>query len=546
MKKRILFSACALAACFVACTNDDFQTEKSNMVIDEAGEVIGADLVSSGMKMNVSTGDATTRLNGNGWEAADEVGLAWYRYKAAIDKEQLRSDWENGSGWATDNNLYANHLFEFQSNGIWETHADVYQGAYFCYWPFERLGSASKIKVVEPNKAAQTKDFDEDRLENAFWLSAQDFIEQLDVQDLVLQKDFVLAPMVNTLGVNAIPAGKLTESEYLKGMIIKEMRINAGGTNNDVFIPSATLTPRYIPKAVYDMYGNLNKEETLVDLDEQATGNYDRSTKWYLTTTGVTNLTYLRTAIDNSDFNLNKTNTLRAFAFPLQKGVTYAQYQYPSVSIDVWSQVGEWKLGTFNISHSQEENAQLTERLKMMFEANPTNAAATWVKNIWGEPGEYQYAVEGMDASLTVHNFTPSTTILYGVDQWNDLVQLIDELDKAGKKFTNNKVTFTVASTNGVTFTNEIRTPENVQIVLKTGDNKICIDGVVEWPKNLITDEETANIEVNKGATLKVGIDRDEEVNLVANGRRRGFHLYGRHFEGLGEQAGQQQRYSHR
>lgn len=522
MKKRVLFSACALAACFAACTNDDFQTEQNNTVINEAGEVIGADLVSSGMKMNINDGSADTRINENGqWETGDQIGLGWYKYKTALDKEQLYSEWASGSGWTTDNSLYANILFTLQSDGWWQTQADVYQGAYFAYWPFQRMTSGSKLKVVAPNDVPQTDDsFKSDVYKNSLYLSAQDFIEYADVDEstMTLKSEFVLSPMVNAIGVVAAPEAKIGDSEYLKSMIITEMQISVGGSNNNIITPSATLSPRYLPKTINDDGSARTDEELRVELDKAAVAA--TGTSKTILANQATNVNYLRTAIANNNFTLAKNNTLRAFAFPFQKGATYTDRQFPSVKVTVKSANGDWKLGTFAVNNTNSET--LATNLKQMFDGAQQGEKFSMVQNILGEPGSrgVPQTPESMTANLTVKDFTPATSGIKTVKHWNDLVTLVNELKNAGKVFANNQVVFTLGGDlNFIENGEQLKTPDDVDIVLNTGSRKLVINGEVEWPAHLITNDAryTTNIVVNEGATLKVGIDRNEVVNLIAS-----------------------------
>ena len=524
MKKRVLFSACALAACFAACTNDDFQTEQNNTVINEAGEVIGADLVSSGMKMNINDGSADTRINENGqWETGDQIGLGWYKFKAAITDPQLPGDWENESSWASkvDNNIYANILFTLQSDGMWQTQADVYQGAYFAYWPFQRMTSGSKLKVVAPNNVPQTDDsFKSDVYKNSLYLSAQDFIEYADVDEstMTLKSEFVLSPMVNAIGVVATPEAKISASEYLKSMIITEMQISVGGSNNNIITPSATLSPRYLPKTINDDGSARSDEELREELDKAAVAA--TGTSKTILAEQATKVNYLRTAIANNNFTLAKNNTLRAFAFPFQKGATYTDRQFPSVKVTVKSANGDWNLGTFAVNNTNSET--LATNLKQMFDDAQQGEKFSMVQNILGEPGSrgVPQTPESMTANLTVKDFTPATSGIKTVKHWNDLVTLVNELKNAGKVFANNQVVFTLGGDlNFIENGEQLKTPDDVDIVLNTGSRKLVINGEVEWPAHLITNDTryTTNIVVNEGATLKVGIDRNEVVNLIAS-----------------------------
>ena len=110
MKKRVLFSACVLAACFTACTNDDFQSamEGNQNVATEIGETVGADLVSKGMTITVQDGEADTRMGASGnFTNGDIIGLAAYNLNKAGEygNTQNQSDW-SASNANQDRKIY--------------------------------------------------------------------------------------------------------------------------------------------------------------------------------------------------------------------------------------------------------------------------------------------------------------------------------------------------------------------------------------------------------------------------------------------------------
>lgn len=68
--KHLIWAALALPAIFAACSNEEFMTETNNPAVNS--EVI------EGIKFTVTKGDGVdTRLNENGWEDGDIVGLAY-------------------------------------------------------------------------------------------------------------------------------------------------------------------------------------------------------------------------------------------------------------------------------------------------------------------------------------------------------------------------------------------------------------------------------------------------------------------------------------
>ena len=520
MKKRVLFSACALAACFAACTNDDFQTVKENAVVNEAGEVIGADLVSAGMTIS-SFGDkapatrASVGENGVQWDANDETGLAWFQYDPAITAAQDKDSWYNTASGSMSNecSIFANHRFAYQGATGWQTVTDVYAGSYFAYWPYAKLGGAVPKEVSANQEIPQTADFRDEYLNKALRMSGQDFIEKNDVdEESVLQKQFYLFPMVNVIGVVATPDANIN-NDYLKGMEITKMTINAGGDEKAVFVDGGTIVPRVLPKAVKVVpgmgYVQKSEGEMRTEMEEVAAN---------ATATAGTNLLYQPTAASSqlytdidADFNLAAAHTLRAFAFPIQEGVSYLTNQYPSIDVTVSSTTpgADWILGTFHVTNNT-QNSPVIANLKDMLDADKEGETNSWIKNIMGDDSwRIASSEKNMTAMLNVDDFTPATTLATGntIDseaEWNDMVALVNALKEAGKaNFT--EVEFELGD--NVTLNNEIQAPDDVKIVLNTTDAyTLTVNGpAVEWPANLVTDKSD-KVVVADGATLNVGV----------------------------------------
>ena len=551
MKKRVLFSACALAVCFAACTNDDFETAKNNNVIanGEENSVVGADLVSKGMKTSFEQeGVATRALNGE-WQVGDRAGLAWFNFMGEghdIEEVQDLNKWTGGNytTWGNpDLNIYANHFFEYKEDGKWQAYSDVYQGAYFGYWPYSALHGV-KSKEVHPNNTVQTKTFAQDLADNTFYLSAQDFVAVGDVDEntMILNKAFPIFPMVNAVGVRATPSSEIVnaENDYLRNMVITKMTINVGGSNNAVFRTGGTLVPSRIPKAI-DEYGNHYDNDDLRDVMDGAAEAATSANYAILATNGLAEATSsLVTTIKSDNYNLGdvkgtvKVDTLRAFAFPIQQGVDYTATQYPDVVITVSTPVKDgqneykWELGKFAVNH--DNSADLIETLKDLLSAGNASNDNTWVKNILRNPNTDEYTVPrsgSMTANLKVNDFTPATNAITCEDQWNDLVALVQALDDAGKsnfqKTTGENayeyVEFTLA--NNVTLNDEIKVPADVKIQLNTNGHTLTIDGEeVDWPVNLVVDNAD-KIEVAEGTHLYVGAEghaaAGEEIVLDAD-----------------------------
>ena len=282
MKQKVLLSACALAACLTACNNEDLlvQQPANGNANAESSAVIGADLASRGMNIILSDATPGTRATNGAWSDTDQFGLGWFRFNStAITGEQDFKTWQalavtGYAGVTSDRKLYANHIFTY-NGGDFTTQSDVYQGAYFVYWPFERLGGV-KDKALKVNSTPQTGDFDSERFNKALHLSAQDFIEAeegVDPETNTLTKEFFLTPVVNVLAVQASPEAAIAESEnedvkFLQGFNITQVQINAGATPTDVFVDgsakgTATLIPSQLPKVVRTSTGDIDVEKTI-------------------------------------------------------------------------------------------------------------------------------------------------------------------------------------------------------------------------------------------------------------------------------------------
>lgn len=519
MKKVYLLSSCVLAACLTACNNEDFLTEQSinaNVNADEA--VIGADLVSKGMKIVVNN-DADTRLASGRWEQGDQLGLAWYNFsKNEITGTQNYTDWKNNTNWleTADNKLYANHIFTVSTNGF-ETQTDVYQGAYFAYWPYSKQGSISD-KVVKVNDVYQTTDFETDWFNNGLQLSTQDFIQAGEAVDEnnVLEKEFVMAPVVNVLRAEVAPEERIAnateDGAYLKDMVITQLQITAGGTNNTVFANTATIVPSKLPKVVRNNDGTINYQSSY-DLI-YAAAEAATSGTGFLTNVDTKSAS-LTTNISNPEYTTAEGRLVRAFTFPIQTGVTYTAQQYPTAKVTVGRLNADgsvkYVLGTFTINSTN--SLGFATKLKNSLDVTKTTETASLTKllrtgNVW-QPLNF-YAEADQSLNLNLDNFAVSTTSIKTVEQWNDLVNIYDALVAIKGAENVSTPTFTWAGTES--FKGEIKTPKNgfeiklkaterTPLVIEAGEN----GEAVVWPENLETVTNKPYITVTEGTTLNVG-----------------------------------------
>lgn len=546
MKQKVLLSACALAACLGACTNDDYVLEQAANgnagTTTTVGEVVGADLASRGMNI-VLDGEGIATHAGNGyWENGDRFGLAWYNYQlngagnAAEDIKAVQDSTTWAGNWmvkAVDNNIYANHIFTY-NNGSFSTQSDVYQGAYFVYYPYERQSSASGItnKVINVNAAEQTGNFAEERWNKALQLSAQDFIKAgvgVDENEQ-LTRNFLLSPAVNVLSVNATPdtkiVGETDAINFLKNLAVTELTVNAGGnaSGNEVFATRATLQPIYIPNVTKEADNvTIDEEQTLEDLDAAAA----------LSLQNVTNVDGMRSYLTDAAMSASVTTTvrnaytianvgtegngIRVFAFPIAKAVTYGQTDpTPSATVRVGVMENgklKYELGEFEIESTG--NKAFTDKLET---ALSDEDAAFYLGNIV-RTAEGAWSFVNLDADLLLSHFTPLTDNIQSEDQWNDLVKIYDALVELEAIDADEVPVFTLG--NNVTFKGEtIATPKGIDIKLETvkGGNVYSMtfsNAEVTWPENLQT-SGSSMVVVPEGTTLNVSMNGEEiTINSV-------------------------------
>ena len=271
MKKQYLFSALAFSAFLASCSNEIETVAESVKPEAEMEEVVGATLVSKGMSIDVNGPES--RQTKEGWEETDLLGMGWYNVGDRISDEQTIAGWEAtmANPSYTEHRIFANHKFI-----NFATESNVYQGAHFVYFPYQRETKIQQ-KVVKANAldyavsaAESMTDAEYDLYNRAFQLSAQDFVSGNDVDDNgELKKQFRLSPMVNGMTVNAIPTLEETATA-IKGLKVTSVEIlsQQNGTFAEVF----AIKPNLIPAVVRTEEGDIDGTATDAALDAYIKG----------------------------------------------------------------------------------------------------------------------------------------------------------------------------------------------------------------------------------------------------------------------------------
>lgn len=244
MKTKFLL-ALALPLAFAACSNDE------DLSIDNQAR--GEKLASKAV-LTIDRGwDAETRLTENGWNSGDKVGLAWINNTSGvITGAQGDVLTDNNS---TDANIYANHLFTY-NDGVFSSEGDIYNGAYFAYYPFARQNATNgaSTKTITLNGTQTVADSKTAFFNGAFSISTRDMITFDDVIDGTVEKQFALQQVANALVINTELGNKQTYTEeQIKGMKITGVTLFADKAGSKKpFYNTFTLAPQKLPRAVYN------------------------------------------------------------------------------------------------------------------------------------------------------------------------------------------------------------------------------------------------------------------------------------------------------
>lgn len=485
MNKKLLFSG-IVAVALTACTSEEaLQPTLNNEASSQMKEVVGAKLASKGMSFGVNNGEET-RVNAQGWESTDKVGLAW------VDNGVGDITAVQGSALApfasmADKKIYANTILTTADGGsTFTTMANVYEGAYFVYSPWAYKNQIGELTFT-PNATAQTESVDKERYAKLPWISGMQFIAaDAKLQKGELNKTYKLNPIANTLRVTATPQGNITTalaSYYLANMTVS--------TNEEVYYDQMTVDPSKM-----DVNGG--------DIDGAIVKMLAASTP----------STSIATEIDPAYAPCGNAAEVRAFVLPT-KVPAANNTQDSKIVFEVKKaaatpiKIGEFRIEQGGLTQTATNTASL-KKLNLALNAPQALYAKSLTEILRNDAGKP--VALGLPVELTVSNFYVTLfDEISNLAEWNEAVALFDALHQGQ---TNQTANFTVDG--NVVFEGAINVPataKDVNITTAAGGAMTLKSGNVTMPAS-IKGDGAMNMTVKAGATLTLA-SKVEGINYA-------------------------------
>lgn len=503
MKSIKFLAALAIPAMFAACSNEELVVndvpQQSTMK-----EVVGAELIGTGISMNVYDG-VQTRLDGSGWKAGDQLGLGWLITTATPNYEQTWGALKNSTIWA-------NHLFTTNASGTGDgsasTEGNVYKGWHFAYYPYsymEMVGEKTVNINPKQEKVYSTTEAG-DRFDNKFKISARHFLTKDDLEDNKLknEKSFMVYNVANEFVITLNPEGSFVTAENLNKLAIKKVTLDAGAGNN-VFADEAKLKLQYLAD-VKNAKGNsvysdaTPKEERVYDANKTKEALY---TSLFSGSKKVIEATYKNSIATEIDPEVRLVTGLssqtRVFTLP----ATASAEITPTVKVDV-----EGGYFTIETDPDAVEGGYADENNKALKKLAETYSAGS---EAWSNVmTQYDKAV-GLNFVLYPEIFTPDFSSIDNYPEWVACVGIVNSLGfEDPQEFT---ITGDIEVTDAA-----IAMPANCDIVVK-GDKDIIVKAAMKnWPAGL--DASLVDVVFDANVTLANATNVLAKSITVNNGKK--------------------------
>lgn len=475
MKTKFYFLTLAASVAFAACSNEELDN------INNAG-IQKAELVElDGVQVTVSKEGADSRINANGWESTDEVGVGFTNWVSASGSSTFSTnggarETAYGSKWVNTSNdvLYANHRL-FRTEGSWKFENVVYEGKHFAYYPLKGAHKTVEALTYELGTVQTFGEETDYQLNGQFAVTpSYDLVGAQSGKAPVV--NFELYTITNRVKLNLEVAnfGDIVDPIKVKSVTIKEASASSS------FAQEVTLGE--MPEAVYDAQNALPATPSAEAVATAQTADYD-ATETAFESGIIAALTYPSASDEMSTTVAGHTGFTTAapsyavnmFFFPIKTDVT---------DVDV---IVETNYGTITIDGTTVAAAGLAKQID---EANKTEV--TKLQNALKTTGAFGNF--GKSATLTL-KLNMANAVLPSVSASND-TEWADAVKIAGQKESVHTINVTGNVTADLT-----NLPENVTTIDVAATKTLTISGDVE---NDLTFTGSGALKVAAGTELNI------------------------------------------
>lgn len=408
MKSVKFLTALCIAAMFTSCAKDEFGAQDK---LTQSDKYVGADLLGTNVSMTVGFGNET-KISGGDWETTDQLGLAWLA--AANDFANPQA---GKALTATDNKLYANHMYSYVGNGSFTSKGNIYEGWHYAYFPFVYEAQAGQLKNVVVNPTQKVKGLAASRNE-MLHLSGASFLTKknnLDGAMNLVGVNYVLEPAFSVIGVTVNPSETFTSSETLKKSKITGITLEVTGKN--MFAKKVEIQGSELDNLATKAQGKTAKAELLESFGGVLEVK-EYSDKVY-------------TKVENSEITLKEAQQLRFFVKPGVQAFTTSD-----VKIKVEVEGGYFEVAyvsptssSYTAAHGVNNDA--IEALVEAYQVDGSKKGA--LTDVYG--GTVGVRGLALNLELTKAMFTADFNHITTASEWNQSVNIANDLNKSSVAF---------------------------------------------------------------------------------------------------------------